>query len=185
MSDLTSETTIVKRGETVLQFTLSRHQIGLAMRVKAHPLIEDFIRSMSGPEVSTLDVKASGRHWHPLMFDSKEVDGKLVKVPKVLTAYRFTSTPAKEQGFTLDYLGSPLIINPAEDGPRTPLVNLSWLRLVGISEGLGITFGVKGVQSYDAMVIMKDQIAEGMKVFYTKYLKPADLTVTIATQEAP
>lgn len=182
------EANILKRGENVLAFSLHRSPVGISMTVKAHNAIEEFMRKNSGAEIQTVKVASVGRYW--------EAKGK-----EPLTAYRLVEKlqpdPQDNVRWSLEHgLGDPLIIVPQRDdgelrrdGPPTGLltlkggtVNLSFLRLVGISEGAGVSFGIKGVQSLEALQDTKDRIGTAFRAFYVQYLKPVDLTVNISTQ---
>lgn len=172
--------TIIKRGELCICFTMHRNLlhardgVGLTLSVKTHPSVEEFMRQQS-PDSPPIEVKAAGRHWvsldkeHPLLaYRMAE------KIP-------FVESDDDTGCFSLDYLGNPLIIT--DDRHRKPLLNLSFLRLVGISEGAGVTFGIKGVQSLDSLKETRDNLSTACRRFYGRYLKPVDLTVMVSTQE--
>lgn len=174
--------TIIKRGETVIQFTLHRNQshskdgVGLFMSVKTVPAVEDFMRQLS-VGLEPVEVKAAGRYWIALDKDHP------------LTCYRLSEKIPIEQAddngadnpFGFDYIGSPLLI--PSDHYRKPILNLSFLRLVGISEGAGVSFGIKGVQSLDSLHQIQEDMSTACRKFYVRYLKPIDLTVMVSTQE--
>lgn len=164
---------VIKRGETVIQTTLHRAPIGLSVSVKVHPGIEEFMRRAGGGE--TVPVAASGRYWTPLS-----------KTAPPLQAYVITPLEpfVIEDGsyVNLEALGYPLILDRNDRWPSNS-VNISFLRLVGISEGAGITFGVKGVTSLSGASRLKDKLALAQIRFYKEYLRPMDFEITVSTSE--
>jgi len=172
--------TIVKRGETVIDARLCRggrstdDSFGLTMTIKVHPRIEQFMRSLGTGTGE--DVKRYGRYW------SAE-QGKVLLVYDMSNPLGITSMP-NGVSFRLDRPGH-LISEQALDGMghNNSCVNLSFLRLLGASEGIGVNFHVNGVYTLDAIKQMRDKIGEAAQVFYIAYIKPVDLDVMISTQD--
>jgi hypothetical protein len=162
--------TVIKRGEIVVQATLRRTISGLSISVKAAPAVETFMKSLGSGE--SQDVKHFGRYWDPT-----EKGGKL----EVYSLGINPGAVATDNGsfFRIDMPGTPIIAQ--SNGVSN--INLSFLRLVGISEGAGVMFGIKGVYSLDSLRDMKDHIGIASRKFYLNYLRPIDLTVQISTQE--
>lgn len=169
---------IIKRGEICIQTTLHRGMSGLSVSVKVHPLVEEFMRSLGSGEVH--NVKLFGRHWAP------------VGAAEELNVYHLQTNPGRlvsDDGtvFRIDKPGQPFTMGPeSNDGSLTaglPNLNLSFLRLVGASDGAGVTFSVKGVYEIDGVRRLRDQIAAASRRFYVAYLKPVDMSVMVSTQE--
>jgi len=173
---------VIKRGEICIQTTLHRTHLGLTISVKVHPTVEDFIRNLGSGE--TQDVRIMGRHWQPIG-------------TKPLEVWNLASNPGRLQTddgsyFRIDVPGYPLL-NPGggrPDGEGDPVptvgrgdLNLSFLRLVGASEGAGVEFGVKGVYTLDQCRQIRDRIVGSARRFYVNYLQPVDMTVMVSTQE--
>ena len=166
---------VIKRGETSLTVTLIRSASGLTVSVKAHPQVEAFMRGLG--EGQTTDAKAAGPYWRPVGSS-----------PKPLMIY--SQNVAVEPVFlnsgdvvNINHCGQPLLIpyNDGNPGKRT-MVNLSFLRLVGVSEDAGVTFSVRGVHSFEAVNKMREQIGEGYKRFYQTYMKPIMADIVVSTQ---
>lgn len=178
MSEGTSST-IIKRGEQYGVFTLHRSPAGLTMAIYVHPVVEEFIRGLSAtPEVATVDAKTLGRYWR-----SKDDT-------KPLLVYRTEKLPPQEYEedgvrFTIDKPGDQLLLEAQNSltGRNEAIVNLSFLRLQGISEEKGVEFGVRGVYSYESLKEMDRRLTAGIRKFYTRYLKPIDLSIQVHTQE--
>lgn len=179
---------VIKRGETCVIFTIHRNQlhskegVGMFLSVKTHPAVEDFMRTLStypGGQSEPLIVDAStvGRHWVPIG------GAPLVAYQFVekLDNYDAMLDDGDGRSYTMNHLGQPLLISDPD--ARRPLINLSFLRLRGVSEGGGVTFGIHGVHSLDQLRTMRDQLSGAVRKFYTKYLKPVDLSVICSTQE--
>lgn len=169
------EAIVVKRGETCIITSLSRTALGLQLRVKAHPAVEMFMRGLADPDAPPVEVSLTDRYW-------VAPEGK-----PALMAYRLpTPMPSVTNPstggalFQLDKLSRPLL-----DGERerdTP-VNLSFLRLIGISEGMGVAFNIRGVYSLDALRTLQERISEAQRQFYINYIRPINLHVIVSTQE--
>lgn len=178
--EVTHVAEVTKGGLTPITATLSRNKFGTSLRIKAIPEVERFMASLSTMG-EPVDVRTMGRYWEPL--DKDPADPKTCKR---LMAYRqdFQLDPisAGDLRLNLDALGQPISSKDMDvDRYRTSL-NLSFLRLVGISEGAGVRFGVKGVFSMDELVKLHDQLAQGLRTFYIHYMRPVDLTVHVSTQ---
>lgn len=168
---------IVKRGETSLTVSLVRSAGGLTVSVKAHPAVEAFMRGLGSGE--HLDVRAAGPYWRTVNRDASP-----------LQVYALTEDvpPVRLDGggaAVIARVGQPLLDLTARlDGRSEFVVNLSFLRLVGISEGAGVTFAVRGVHTYEALAKMKDMLGEGYKRFYRQYMKPLKMDIVVSTQES-
>lgn len=184
MNEITGE--VIKRGETCVIFTIHRNQlhskegVGMFLSVKTHPAVEDFMRSLStypgGNDPITIDVGVVGRHWVP-------IGGNPLIAYNFVEKLRDLDEMDSEDGraYTLNHIGQPLLVSDPD--ARRPLINLSFLRLRGVSEGSGVTFGIHGVNSLDQLRSTRDQLSSAVRKFYTRYLKPVDLSVICSTQE--
>lgn len=167
---------MVKRGETCISLSFKRNMAGLSLSIKAHPGVEAFFRGLSTGEVS--DVTGIGRHWIPIGGVPLRIHNLVEQVPVI------SIEPGRRIRF--DRPGQQLLAPSGATSPDgMPLqdVNLSFLRLIGVSEGIGVTFTVRGVYSEQSVNSMRDTLAEGAKKFYQTFMKPINLNVAIVTQE--
>lgn len=167
---------VIKRGETSLTVTLIRSAGGLTVYAKAHPMVEAFIQGLGTGE--TVDVKASGPYWRSVGLDKDKpllIHRLAEPIPNIALSNGDVVTICRP--------GQPLLCN-TEPGhsPNTSAVNLSFLRLVGISEGAGVAFSVRGVHTLEALNHIHKLIGEGYRTFYKEYLKPVKLDVVCSTQ---
>lgn len=172
MSGESQDFTLIKRGEIVVDINLQRAKGGIAVSAKVHPVVEDFLRSWG--DGSAQDVNLHGRSWFPLKPGGAPLMvWKLSQDPGSQPLDRATT-------YRIARAGHPLIesIEVAND-----TVNLSFLRLCGISEGSGVSFGVKGVFTEVAIRELGDKLVNAAKVFYVSYMRPIDLRVRISTEE--
>lgn len=172
MSSESQDFTLIKRGEIVVDINLQRAKGGIAVSAKVHPAVEDFLRSWG--DGTPQDVNLHGRSWFPLKPSSPPLQvWKLVLDPGPQPLDRSCS-------YRIARAGHPLIesIEGCND-----TVNLSFLRLCGISEGAGVSFGVKGVYTEAAIRELGDKLVNATKVFYVSYMRPVDLRVRISTEE--
>lgn len=177
------EIPLIKRGELVIQVNLKRNPAGLFVNVKVHPGIEEFARGLGTTELQ--DVRTIGRYWTPTRPTSPE---------RGFSVWNMTTNPGNVTGpngviFRLDRPGQGLTDNSGipipnnKQGLEYPVINLSFLRLQGISEGAGVNFHVKGVFTFEAVKQLADQIEQATRAFYIIYLKPIDMDVMVMTQE--
>ena len=174
---------VVKGSETCIQTLWSRRSRkhgdpadwkgGVQITVKALPRVEEFMASLGGGEI--VDVSSCGRYWQP-------INGQ------PLNAYVIQSFMSKHQSddgssISFDRLGHPIVSIPEGGSEKYPIVNLSFLRLRGISEGNGITFGIKGVYSMDELRSIRDKVNVAQRRFYIDYIRPVDLLGTVFSVE--
>lgn len=159
-----SETvTVIKQGELCVQVLISRTSLGLQLTARAHPSIEAMFRTDA-----KFPIERAGKSWlhigdKPLEFYSGSLSDTL--------------TVDGPDGFRLDLLGRNF--DPVNDA----MTNLSFLRLVGISNPEGVTFGVKGVFSLAATKELRDRIGASTKRFYAEFLKPVDFEATLVMNQ--
>lgn len=158
---------VIKRGEICIQVIFHRTAAGLSVQVKARPEVEEFMQTLGGGE--RVDVESCGRYWTPLTKGQS------------LLAY-VTASMGRSEGVTMEHLGHPLIVQD-RNVSGGELVNLSFLKLVGVSDGPGVTFNVQGVYSLEALRKIRDRIAKTSVNFYNEHLRPVDLMAFVSTQE--
>lgn len=156
---------VVKRGERVYEGSIGRYTKGLRLYAKVHPSVEDLMRSWGTG--STESVSAYGRYWSTPNGDNAQV--YTMSAPQNTMVFNQAGTP-----FRLGQVGHPLI---TEDGT----LNLSFLRLVGISSGLKID--VRGVFSHPELLDIREKIKQGVRSLYVSYLLPVDLNLVISTED--
>ena len=166
------ETILAKGGETVTRINIQRGKDGLKISVWAHPSIEAVMRDLAG-EYGRTGVLNYGSHW-----TSKEQAFNVWDFPKEV----FASFHRNEPPFTLNYPGGTMLLQDSA-GRHNHMLNLSFLRLEGISTGAGVTFTVKGVFQEDYINKLRDQIEQASITFYKAVLKPIELTITVTSQE--
>lgn len=171
MADDPIDSSFQKKGSIVLQMSFIRNERGLSISVKSASEVEELLRSWSGG-----DAMLSGeyeREWRA----PKDPSGKGLQV------WNLIQDPGKlimTGGFyTLSRPGGKLIF--AERSQQ--IVNLSFLRLVGISSGNGVQFEIPGVYSLDFVKDIQGKINQAAKQFYSDYLLPIELSLIIQTQE--
>lgn len=178
--DLELEAAVVKRGETCVITTLSRSALGLSLRVKAHAAVELFMRGLAPPDSPPVEVSLADRYWVPQKAAQPLLAYRLgAPMPAIINP--MTGSPL----FNLDRLSRPILDDIDSEGRSrgdVP-VNLSFLRLIGISEGPGVVFNVRGVYSLDALRAMQDKISYAQQQFYINYIRPVNLSVIVSTQE--
>lgn len=172
---LSDQVDVNKGGETKLSFELTRSAQGLTLRVRAIPEVEEFMRSISAGEFA--DVRKFGRHWLPK--DASKTLSVYLPNPAEVLAPRSIS---RSLAYRLDRMGLPLSAQESHHGSVVSMTNLSFLRLVGISDPDGVTFSVPGVYTWEQVNALTKELSDGLKHFYVEYLNPLKYTVMLITQ---
>lgn len=176
MKSETVEQITVKKGEVLLQIGLKRHQHGLLVTAKAHPSIEEMFRTFSGGETAPANS-------HARLWARAKADG-----PALPQLYSCGAMPGAggtmrwANGFYRIDAGGSALWQPGTDG-RNDIVNLAFLRFVGISQDLGVSFVVKGVFSSEAVQKLAQGLQGATKQLYLEYLKPVDMVITMSMME--
>ncbi len=171
-----SETaTVTKSGEQCIYVSLQRTAAGLTVGVKAHPRVEEFFKNIGDLGIS--EVNLISRTWAPV---ARTDDSLKVYMSRAELAppgaIGLGSGSESPNFYTIDAIGRPLKLDNGK-------INLSFLRLVGISEGPGVSFVVKGVYSLENLRDIRERIGRSAKSFYIEYLRPIDISINISTME--
>lgn len=134
---------------------LRRGRDGIHLNIRVSPDVEGFFRKWSG-EIHD-PVYTFGRMW----------SGENLRV--------WGFRPPNENGmeninpnpYTLGFVGGGLT---TEEGT----INLSFLRLVGASEGEGISLNLDTVMSFSALDRITQRMTHAIRSFYIDYLQPAE-----------
>jgi len=159
-------TELVKGGQLCVGIKLSRSTHGIKIHAQASPMVEEYMRSLGTGERQLVD--AIGRGWIP--------------VDRAVPLQVWTATSQALQNmthpqFNLSYVGRGLDLSN-DLGPN--VVNLSFLRLAGISSEAGITFHVKGqVFSLEALRTLKNALGSAARTLYMDFIKPVELSCTL------
>lgn len=164
------------RGEQCIRTRIRRNHEGLSINIWAHPKVEAFMKAIGTGDI--MEVRAMARYWvgqtgedaKPLACYHMANDGGLTNIVgrKLGSAYR------------LDKPGDRLLFHDEYD-----CINMSFLRLVGISEAEGVTFSVKGVYTTEMVQAIAKKIEDASRALYQEFLKPVDMYVLVSTQEMP
>lgn len=174
---------MVKEGDTVIHLGFRRHREGLFLNVKTHPSVEEWFKGLATGENS--DVRGIGRYWAAL---DKEAPLMAYNLQEPIPIFSLDS----HRQVRFDWLARPLVSNVngarLDEAPMPgskPLdINLAFLRLVGIGESSGITFQIKGVFSEAACAAMRDNVLDGCREFYKKYMKSINMEGAIVLEPA-
>lgn len=163
------ESTVAKRGEQIFSLSFRRTDGRVKVIVKAHEVIEDLMRSWgSGERGAVIDF--GGRNWvSPTPLEVWDLSPKMAQL-----------LPYGEGYYTINEPGGELFLS--DNGIRHgAAVNISFLRIVGVSEG--VEFEVPGVHSLSFLKETQNRVNGAVKRLYTDFLLPVDLTLQINTQE--
>lgn len=160
------ETEIMHGGEGVLLMGIAQKKDSVILSLKAHPVVETFFREVSGDKTDQVAARGGG-YWYG-------VEDKDLRIYKV--------GPGGFNGanYSLDNEGYQLMVDNGL-GPQT--VNLSFLRLKGISGPNGVKLGVFGVMSLSSRRHLKDMVKAGVSRFVRDYLVPVTIELDIRVDE--
>ncbi len=168
-----------KGGVCWVEFSLGRGPKGLDVWVRTVPQIEEFMKTVSNGKTDSLD--AYGNEWYPIS-------------PTAISVYQMTKKLTGDT-WTIGTVGEPLVnitvpnngrerglTLEADGGPKaTKKVNLSFLRMVGISEG--VRFGVQGPFSKDFISQFGREIVQETKNLILQYIVPVRVNLRITQQD--
>lgn len=159
-----------------IEVEIGRGWRGVSVRVKVAEEVEEFIKSMGSGIIH--DVRTYGIYWKPQ-------GGTTLDIYNISSNEKDPMMASDGSHFVLNKPGQPLLLleDHPDIAPTEEVLNLSFLRLVGISKGNGVTFTVKDVCDKEQLADLRDRIQSAIESFYVKYLKPINLIVTILTQE--
>ena len=139
------------------------------MQIKANPVVEELIKSFG--EGSADDAAGFGREWTPIG-DTKK-----------LLVYDVSRMPTMPHGINLSSVGTPFITRVNVPGVgHTEVINLGFLRLKGISERDGLTFGIVTPHGLSDLKDIKTKLSRSLKLFCDEFLCPIDMTCYIVSQ---
>lgn len=151
------ETVVNKSGERWLEFTTLPTKEGLLVRVKTKLVVEEFMRGLG--DGSSDPVEVYDRYW----------------LGKNLRVYKLSRRIGGDL-YRVDAPGKGLM----EEGAS--MSNLSFLRLVGVSEG--VEFVVKDVYSTELRRQIRDKVGESFRRLVEDYIKPVRVTLIVSGQES-
>lgn len=177
-------------GNTWIDYQISRgpfrggvnnSKVGLRFTVRARPELEDLMQRLSGDNRAPIDA-FGGDLWVPM-------EGRF---PEALEAY-VMDDPLTGSGYTLSQIGGTLLrenrdraaqrLGEDPSAASNPTVNLSFLKLVGISNPEGVTFGLIGPYSFDYINQLRRALPLVTKQFLQEYIVPVDIRLSIVNRD--
>ena len=153
---------------------VSRSFGGLSITVKTAPEVEEFFRGL-GDGQSTTAVSTISRWWTPLG-GLIPTNFRVYSIPEESTLLQPHDAPDGVR-YRLDSPGGRL------QRPDSNVINMSFLRLVGISGEEGIRFSVAGVYRDPEIDRFLKCFQSACSDFYRSYLKPIDRSMILSIEE--
>lgn len=166
---------------TIVDFRISngpirgkdRNRVGLVVRVKARQDVEDFMKNLSFGR--TIPVDNYGDSWQNV----GDPDARL-------EAYETDTRFEKQRLYVLDHLACPLLIESNQDGraqrgaaPSEERVNLSFLKLVGVSSEQGVQVGLLGAYSSEYVKRLRGNLSIALTQFLQDYIVPVTINLQV------
>jgi hypothetical protein len=149
----------------------NRSRVGLIYRIKARPEIEEFMKGQSSG--NKLLVEAISDAWTNV-------------TPSNPVLEYYDADIANGHGYTLTAIGGAPLITPDARrlvGGQEEAVNLSFLKLAGISHPDGLVVGFAGAYSADYIVSrLRVKVAPAIKQFLEDYIVPITINLQIVNK---
>ena len=147
-------------GERVIDINLQRHKLGVKVKVRVTPDVEEFFQRWGG---GASEPPSHGRMW------------KTLKEGDKLTLWSL-ETPIQDEDMTysLFQTGSSL---QSDQG----LVNLSFIRLVGAVDGK--EFICDSVMSRAELERIATKMRRAAEHFYTEYIQPVHFNIFVGVRD--
>lgn len=168
--EVTEVASLMKGGKQVFRVSLNRtlrmaqldDPVGFTVNVWVHPDVESWMKSLGTGESEP--VEPYGKTW--------------VQLPdqKPLEIWNATRYPDRTGLFRIDQPGKQLVFDGDE-------INMSFLRLTGVSRGDGVMFGIKTILSTPGLVELRTKIQGVIRQLYIDYMKPATASVSVSVQD--
>ena len=151
---------MIEHSEKAIDVHLGRHTKGIYVKVKVFPEVEEFFKQWGG------GVKMPPMH-HRLWKTVNQNDG-----PLELWSFEKRLTQSSEK-YDIISTGAGLI------SESTGYPNLSFIRLVGASEGEGREFIIESVISNPELESLSNRIGKAAERFYLEYIHPIHMRVYV------
>ena len=155
---------VVKGGVCWFEMSINRTPGGTEFYFKSVPELEKYVASFGDGSYDLLD--AYGREWLPIGNDELKV-------------YRIKKDVPGGSGYTFNKVAEPLGVVSREG-----IINLSFLRLVGIGSPTGVRFSVPGPSSKSGLKQMSEDTIDYVKKFIQDYIIPVHLNLRISSLES-
>ena len=163
-----------KPDTTAAQITIHRGTEGLTISVRVNERIEGFFRRVSQGIIEEYDLRVVNKVWNPK--DGSNVI-KLYQISHERNLFEPTFFKKNSvRGFRLDAVGRRILDFDPTTGE--PLVNISFLRIVGLSEK-DFIFTVAGVYGELQVKLIYNSIVTAINEFCATYLSPITLTINL------
>lgn len=169
---------VTKGGRNWFEYELRRCRgsIGLALYAKVVPEVEDFFKGLANEETTTA-LALYDRQWFPI---DKNVE---YHVYDMHTALKSTNV------YSVDRIGGPLkgypIMDPNSGRSRmSEGINLSFLRIKGISEPNGIRLGIRMPISRSEAISIGNDIINASRQLAAEYITPFKLNLSVFQSDA-
>jgi hypothetical protein len=153
-----------------------RNRVGLLIRIKARRDVEEFMSSLA--QGRRVPVDAVADMWQNCNPDDSGLE-----------FYEVDSPFENQRLYSLEHVAGPPIISQNNDGrglriqqQQDDVVNLSFLRLAGISNDSGITVGLIGAYSNDYLKKMKLLLPKAITQFLQDYIIPVTINLQVISK---
>lgn len=160
---------IIRKDDDIAAIGIKRTRKGLIFTISGHEALEALFQEWGTGEVQP--VSAHGRFWQPLGGVSLEVY-QLGKDPGI------HSTPGGVH-YSIAKPGCEILY---ADQTGRQVLNLSFLRLIGISQPRGRAFLVSGIYSTEIVESLIKQIPLAVERFHAMYLMPIGVELRMTTE---
>lgn len=155
---------VVKSGICWFELGVGRGSKGLEISLKAVPQLEEFFQGLSGGKKDPIELY--GRNWSSGDNRDLEIYG-LQRDLQLENANYFVNRPTE----------------PLEEDGRGSRLNLSFLRLVGISDPQGVKFVISGPYSKEYTRVLTARIGAETRNLIRDFVVPVYINLRISSQD--
>ena len=156
---------VEKMGEVWFSFSTFRKMNMTEVECKAHPAIEAYFQAVSGGNAMPVSKYGFGRWESAIPGDT-------------ICAYSLPDNACVDNDEAFLYPGHRLLINHGEDNTQF-IANLSFLRIAGISKGIGVKFLLDYPISTKLQNTLDTLVHKGVSRFCREYLVPSKVGLVL------
>lgn len=149
---------VVKSGTTWLELSIGRNARGLTVHAKCVPELETFVKSLGSGQA--MPASAYGRDWLPI---------------DPYTSLQVYDLAKPTGNFRLTKVSEPFM-------SREGVLNLAFLRLVGLSSPEGVKFVIPGPAPKSFVTDLSADLLKNCRDFIREFLVPVHINLRISSQ---
>ena len=156
---------MIEVGNDAITIGMRSHKHGIKLHIQTLPEVEAFFEQWSG---GVQERPAHGRLWKP------------ARTGDTLTVWAFGMplTPSSMRPYSLLHTGAGFLTENSHP-------NISFLRLVGISNSDGVEFVMEALIGRGEIAQLGARLSDACNMFYSEYLQPVNIRAVVSVFQLP